>query len=793
MEKPLSVIYQDLVSRRAYSTVCAQLIKSRTALIPIAALISLIGCNDKSINGDTDKDSINFTTVTLEKLKTERTELDQTVFADETQAVRHEEVFIRLWDELRNGDPYKVLTSFSFDNIILGEPVPNPSPEWGVPGIKFVSLNGTKKELNVTEFRELLSDLSKKGWKLKQSEWHHTSFQPASNNSPARSIISCELHCLFNSDEQRIIVRGKLKVTWTNNKEGQPIPSLIDTTGLEIIARKGKSMFTEIMNADPGIEAPGRFPRFSPLLVRDLDGDGLSEIVTAGCNLVYKNEGNGKYTKRDFLKNGINRPAEAGLLADLNGDGLIDYIGGNAENGTLLFFPGSEGGQFIVNPQKINIPPLKGLHTISAGDIDGDRDLDLFIGQWKAPYIGGSMPTPYYNANDGYPDYLLRNEGNGTFVDITNSSGLSEKSNRRTFSASLIDLDFDQDLDLVVVADFSGLDLYLNDGKGHFSDITDQLGKERHAFGMSHTFGDWNSDGIEDLCLVGMSSTTARRLDGLGISKPGYEKYSEMRAPMTFGNRLYVRNKEGALSQPSFTTGAARSGWSWGCAATDFDLDGDTDLYVANGHISGKSAKDYCTRFWCHDLYTGNSKPNEAIDSLFKTELLSGLGRDFSWNGFEHNAMFINLPNKGFLNASFLLGTAFEYDSRAVIAADLDENGTQDLIVIEYQSSTMKQRMHMYRNHGNPQHSWVGIKIKNSPGMSPIGTVISMKSKEREWSKTIVTGDGFTSQGPAIAHFGLGKINNVSEIEVRWPTGEVQALQNPKINQYHLIEYKKTR
>jgi hypothetical protein len=80
-------------------------------------------------------------------------------------------------------------------------------------------------------------------------------------------------------------------------------------------------------------------------------------------------------------------------------------------------------------------------------------------------------------------------------VDITNSSGLSGKSNRRTFSASLIDLDFDQDLDLIVVADFSGLDLYLNDGKGHFSDITEQLGKKRHAFGMSHTFGDWNSDG----------------------------------------------------------------------------------------------------------------------------------------------------------------------------------------------------------------------------------------------------------------------------------------------------------
>ena len=274
---------------------------SRIALLAIITLITSMGCTKRPIDADS-----------LEKLKTKRKELDQTVFADETQAVRHESVFIRLWDELRNDDPYKVLNDFSFDNIILGEPVPNPSPEWEIKGIKFVSLNGTKKELNVTGFRQLLNDLSKKGWKLKQSEWHHTSFQPTSDSSPARSIISCELHCIFNSNDQRIIVRGNLKVTWTNNKEGQPVPSLIDTTGLEIISRKGKPMFKEIMNADPGTEAPGRFPRFSPLLVRDLDGDGLSEIVTAGCNLVYKNEGKGKYSKRDFLQNSITRPAEAG-------------------------------------------------------------------------------------------------------------------------------------------------------------------------------------------------------------------------------------------------------------------------------------------------------------------------------------------------------------------------------------------------------------------------------------------------------------------------------------------------
>ena len=74
--------------------------------------------------------------------------------------------------------------------------------------------------------------------------------------------------------------------------------------------------------------------------------------------------------------------------------------------------------------------------------------------------------------------------------------------------------------------------------------------------------------------------------------------------------------------------------------------------------------------------------------------------------------------------------------------------------------------------------------------MSPIGTVVSMKSKERKWSKTIVTGDGFTSQGPAIAHFGLGKIKDISEIQIQWPTGQIQTIQRPEVNQYYQIEYK---
>ena len=754
---------------------------NRFLILPTAFVICLFcSCIKSEENAATESNKA------LVELQKEREELDKTVFANETKAVQHEQVFITLWDRLRNEDPLKVLNQFEFKTLIFGNLTSQESPDWGIEGITIGALNGTEKKITREQYQILINNFYDEGWRLNQSEWHHSKFIPAENNEPARSIVSCEMHCTSSEEEKRVIIRGKIKVTWSINEGEYPTPDTININDLQIITRQGKKIFQEAMNADPKIEAPGRFPRFSPIMVYDLDGDGLNEIIAGGCNLIYKNQGDGKYTKKDFLLNPIVRPAEAGLLADMNGDGNVDFIGGNSVDGSLLLFLGDKKG-FNKAPIKFNIPPLQGLHALSAADIDGDNDLDLFVGQWKAPYIGGSMPTPYYDANDGYPDYLLRNDGNHIFIDITNQSGLAKKRDRRTFSASLVDLNFDTHPDLVVVADFSGLDFYINDGKGNFTDKTADFGDEKYAFGMSHTFGDWDGDGIQDLCLVGMSSTTARRLDGLGITKPGYEKYSLMRAPMTYGNRLYTRDSKGNFTQPKFTASAARSGWSWGCTATDFDLDGDTDLYVVNGHISGNSAKDYCTRFWCHDLYTGNSKPNTVLDDLFQTELLSGLGKDFSWNGFEHNAMYLNQSGKDFLNAGFLLGSAFEYDSRSVLATDMDENGTQDLIVVEYNAKTMSQRLHIYKNTIDSDNSWIGINLADNQYTSPVGSVITARSQSRNWSKIIVNGDGFTSQGPSRAHFGLGKIKELSEIQVVWPNGKKTILKNPKINQYHQV------
>ncbi len=729
---------------------------------------------------------------TVEQLGEERRVLDATLYANETAAQRHEQAFVRLWDAMRAGQPFEALKRFQFTRLLLGTPQPGSPSDLGVEGIMPADFGPPLRTLSHADYESLLGSLEAGGWQIAQSEWHHSRFDPATAEEPARSTVSFEINALYGGTTQRVIVRGQLKVRWqkSSNPESEPVAEELEPSGLRLLARKGAPMFEEKWVLDPKVEAPGRFPRTSPILIHDLNGDGLSEIILAGCNLVYHNKGKFQFEKGDFLSHGIRQPMEAGILADFNGDGFTDYIGGSTPDQTVLFFAGKAGGSFPDPPVACFAGKLPNLHVLTAGDVDGDGDLDLFAGQWKAPYAEGAMPTPYHDANDGFPDYLLINDGKGRFTDQTEQAGLAPKRNRRTFSASLLDLDGDRHLDLAVIADFSGLDLYRNRGDGTFEDVTATRVDERHGFGMSHTFGDYDGDGKTDLYMVGMSSTTARRLDALGLARAGFDEYTKMRAPMSYGNRLYV-SRGTRFEQPPFAASAARTGWSWGCTTADFDLDGDADLYISNGHLSGSSAKDYCTKFWCHDLYTGTSLPNPVLNEFYKSELGTKLGREFSWNGFEHKALFLNRSGNGFENVAFLLGAAQEFDGRAVVSDDLDADGHVDLAVVEYRTETMSQRLHVMRNQAQSPGHWIGIRLKGGPGSPlPDGAVVTARSGDRTWIHPVVTGDSFTAQHARTAHFGLGKASAVEVIEVAWPNGQVSRLTNPALDCYHEISEK---
>ena len=122
---------------------------------------------------------------------------------------------------------------------------------------------------------------------------------------------------------------------------------------------------------------------------------------------------------------------------------------------------------------------------------------------------------------------------------------MSQKRFRRTYSSSFIDIDDDGDLDLLVVNDFAGFDLHLNDGRGQFTDVTADFGRDRHLFGMAHTFGDYDLDGDLDFYVIGMSSTTARRLEWIGIGPDDKPEHNALRAAMGYGNRMFLRKADG--------------------------------------------------------------------------------------------------------------------------------------------------------------------------------------------------------------------------------------------------------
>ena len=766
-----------------------QTIVNSSTLLAIISSCLFAGCdsNNMPISSGPNIKQTPINTNAIQKLSNQESHYDKTVFNNELKAQAYEGTFVALWDKLRSIEPFKVFRQFPFAQLEFPSLSRWTNLTLGVENIRQTELNGEKISIDHSGYISIINQLEKDSWQVKQTEWHHSEFRPSSNGKAPISIVSFEIHAINKKQQRRAAVKGQLKVTWTSNeiRPGLKMPGKIEVQDTTITDYIGKPAFTKLLEIDPKKIKSKPYPRVTPIIVHDLDKDGQMEIILAGSNLILRKE-NEKFQSQSMLEYPIIPLGEAGILADFNGDGEADFVSTSKEDGLLRIWEASKGGIFNKKSRITFNTRFDNPHTMTAGDVDLDGDIDLFIGQWKEPYMDGSMPTPYYNANDGYPDALLINDGNGNFTDNTENSGLAPKKNRRTYSASFADLDGDKDLDLFCVCDFSGIDVYYNDGKGSFTDMTDQLVEQRHGFGMGHTISDFNGDGILDIYMVGMSSTTARRLDRLNLGRKGFEKNDSMRAPMTYGNRLYFGGKNG-FQQPKFSDDVARTGWSWGTGAADFDNDGDLDIYVANGHLSGNSALDYCTRFWCHDVYTGTSKPNETLETFFSGKL-SGLGSNYSWNGFEHNHLFLSNNNNGYSNVAFLFGTAFEFDARAVVAADINADGRNDILVVQYDANAKQQRLFVMLNQLSTKGKWIGLHVNDAPGQASNGVTVKLFTKNRNDIRQFVTGDSFTAQHPTTAHFGLGENESVEKLEVHWPNGKMKSLRQPELGKYHQLK-----
>ncbi len=716
-------------------------------------------------------------------LEDQRREIDQLVWSRELLAESHGDVVAALWDKLRRAeDKFQVLSELEFESFHVPDGGTNVLAEHGIAITRF---GGAPSRLSRRAWRARLRNFQDAGYQLVQSDLRQAGFVPP-DPGPAQSTVLFDFHIANPAREERLVVRGEAVVGWRSQPgtETQPVAESIGLSSWEVLRRSGPPVFQANLVAALSTNATGLA---DPLLVYDLDADGDAEIVLPRQNLVFWTDGMAQVRSGTLCVH-PEGAVQAAVLADFTRDGLPDLL--VADRDGLLLYAGELRGAFPNPGRRISFTTAGLLNTsvLTAGDLDGDGDLDVWLGQFKPPYLDGQMPTPFYDANDGYPAFLLVNEGEGRFRDATAEAGLATKRFRRTSSASFADLDNDGDLDLVVVSHFAGVDIYFNDGRGRFADVTSGKLQDPRAFGKGHVLGDFDENGALDIFVAGVESHTVQRLESLGLEIAVPQEVREMRTRVASGNGLFFEH-DGAWQRTPVSGHVAASGWSSGVTRFDFDNDGDLDLYVANGDRTRESVKEQESQFWRHDIHVAQSTPDPAVETYFQNVI--GRFEDAGWSrhGHEKNRLFLGERGVSFLEAGFLFGVAMEEDCRAVASGDLDGDGRLDLVVTTQEAwPEPRQTVRVLRNRLELPNNWIGFHLRDAPSKGPvIGAKIRIWTPSGQQSRQILLGESFRTQHPNSAHFGLGTETSVQKLEVTWPNGVLQHLEGLSINRYHVL------
>ncbi len=475
----------------------------------------------------------------------------------------------------------------------------------------------------------------------------------------------------------------------------------------------------------------------------DYDGDGWMDLYAVNCayleginappepgarvedlvNQLFRNQGNGTFTDVTAASGtGDPRYGMACVAGDYDNDGRPDVYVTNYGRNTLYHNEGE--GRFADVTESAGVgDELWGVGTVFF-DYDNDGDLDLYVGN----YLEFDPEYRLYYAADlfpgplaypGQPDVLYRNEGNGTFVDATAAAGVVSEARAMGLVAG--DYNGDGRVDLYVANDAMANYLYRNNGDGSFTDIGLELGVAFSANGdaSSSMGGDFG-----DFDLDGDM---------------------DLMVPDMAYNNLYVNVGPDYFEDFTAELGIAEiSGQyvSWHGDFLDYDNDGDLDLFITNGDA--------------HHL-------THTMEAL----LLANVPRE---NG---GRMFVDISGQS--------GPFFRHRclSRGASAGDYDNDGDLDLFVLH-----LDQPSQLLRNEGGNARHWLLIQLEGTASnRDGIGALVTVRAGEMEQVSQALTAVGYISQNDPRLHFGLGAIERVDAITVRWPSGTVQELTDVDADQ----------
>ena len=337
------------------------------------------------------------------------------------------------------------------------------------------------------------------------------------------------------------------------------------------------------------------------LALGDANGDGREDLFVcqpAGLpSRLYLQQQDGtlrdhtRESKLDWLD-----AARSALFVDVDNDGDQELI--VSLNYSIIIFENLGNAMF---QRRTQIDVHSWPSSMAAADYDSDGDLDLYIcgynprGETAAGDIFAN-PVPYHDANNGARNFMMRNEGNWDFLDVTVAVGLDQNNYRFSFATAWEDYDNDGDLDLYVANDFGRNTLFRNDLNGEqprFVDVSQEAGVEDIAAGMSVTWGDYNRDGWMDLYVSNMFSSAGSRITTQNQFKQGDNNQTRMLMQRhARGNSLFENQGDGTFRDISVDAAVTMGRWAWGSLFTDINNDGWEDLYVANGFFTTPDTGD---------------------------------------------------------------------------------------------------------------------------------------------------------------------------------------------------------
>jgi hypothetical protein len=465
---------------------------------------------------------------------------------------------------------------------------------------------------------------------------------------------------------------------------------------------------------------------------------------------------------------GTNSTAGGAIADDFDGDGLVDIVLTSVDYCAPAHLYRNKGdGTFEDRTVAAGLATQLGGLNATHADYDNDGDLDLFIhrGGWEIPMRNS----------------LLRNNGDGTFTDVTKAAGLSSAA-FATHSAAWADYDNDGWVDLYVGHELAPSSLYRNKGDGTFEDVSAKAGVAHDAFTKGVSWGDYDNDGFPDLYVSNM-----------------------------FGDNLLYHNRgNGTFEEVAATLGVQKPFASFPTWWFDYDNDGWLDLFVVSYPNSVEEfAKHYLGLPPIAEtltLYrnTGKGGFTDVSAAVGINRVVPAMGSntgDIDNDGFLDVYLGTGAPSFGSLIPNILLrndggrrfddvteatGTGHLQKGHGIAFADLDDDGDQDL-VLNAGGAVPGDRYDdaVFENPGTPGNHWIDVRLIGvRSNRSGIGAKIrvTLAGGGGQRYREVSSGGSFGSNS-YVQHIGLGKATSVATLEITWPVSKTrQVFRNPPVD-----------